>query len=90
MGICGSDECRYQQARASGEEQIAQLTLQQSTELIQAALSDGRLLPAQKDWANALAKSNPDKLRDHLGKQPRVAALTTSRPAVNRRQPAIP
>jgi phage I-like protein len=30
--------------------------LQQSTELIQAALSDGRLLPAQKDWANALAK----------------------------------
>jgi phage I-like protein len=37
-----------EQARASGEEQIAQLTLQQSTELIQAALSDGRLLPAQK------------------------------------------
>ncbi|XWJ89582.1 phage protease [Phytobacter ursingii] len=64
------------QARASGEEQIAQLTLQQSTELIEAALSDGRLLPAQKDWANALAKSNPEKLRDHLGKQPRVAALT--------------
>ncbi|HHR5622770.1 phage protease [Klebsiella pneumoniae] len=67
-----------EQARASGEEQIAQLTLQQSTELIQAALSDGRLLPAQKGWAEALAKSSPDKLRDHLSKQPRIAALTTT------------
>ncbi|WP_195481847.1 phage protease [Klebsiella oxytoca] len=67
-----------EQARASGEEQIAQLTLQQSTDLIQAALSDGRLLPAQKGWAEALAKSSPDKLRDHLSKQPRIAALTTT------------
>ncbi|HBW8052886.1 TPA: hypothetical protein MFG92_005445, partial [Klebsiella pneumoniae] len=67
-----------EQARASGEEQIAQLTLQQSTELIQAALSDGRLLPAQKGWAEALAKSSPDKLRDHLSKQSRIAALTTT------------
>ncbi|HBV4450871.1 TPA: hypothetical protein MDY78_005403, partial [Klebsiella pneumoniae] len=67
-----------EQARASGEEQIAQLTLQQSTDLIQTALSDGRLLPAQKGWAEALAKSSPDKLRDHLSKQPRIAALTTT------------
>ena len=67
-----------EQARASGEERIAQLTLQQSTDLIQAALSDGRLLPAQKGWAEALAKSNPDKLREHLSKQTRIAALTTT------------
>ena len=64
------------QARASGDEQIAQLTLQQSTELIEAALSDGRLLPAQKTWAAALAKSDPAKLREHLDKQPKLAALT--------------
>ncbi|MDM4471363.1 phage protease [Klebsiella michiganensis] len=67
-----------EQARASGDEQIAQLTLQQSSELIQAALSDGRLLPAQKGWAEALAKSSPDKLREHLAKQTRIAALTTT------------
>ena len=67
-----------EQARASGEERIAQLTLQQSTDLIQAALSDGRLLPAQKGWAEALAKSNPDKLREHLSKQTRIAARTTT------------
>ncbi|HCG2926669.1 TPA: phage protease [Escherichia coli] len=66
------------QARATGDEQIAQLTLQQSTELIEAALSDGRLLPAQKDWATALAKSSPEKLRDHLSKQTSVAALTAT------------
>ncbi|MGC8341844.1 phage protease [Pantoea ananatis] len=64
------------QARASGEEQIAQLTLRQSDELITAALSDGRLLPAQKAWATALAKSDPDKLREFVEKQPKVAALS--------------
>lgn len=74
------------QARATGDEQIAQLTLQQSTDLIEAALSDGRLLPAQKDWANALAKSSPEKLRDHLGKQQPVAALTHTQ--TGGRQPA--
>lgn len=65
-----------EQARASGEEQIAQLTLRQSEELITAALSDGRLLPAQKAWATALAKSDPEKLRSFVGKQPKVAALS--------------
>lgn len=64
------------QARASGQEQIAQLTLRQSDELITAALSDGRLLPAQKAWATALAKSDPDKLREFVAKQPKVAALS--------------
>ncbi|MGK3122906.1 phage protease [Candidatus Pantoea formicae] len=64
------------QARASGEEQIAQLTLRQSDELITAALSDGRLYPAQKAWATALAKSDPEKLHDYLSKQPKVAALS--------------
>ena len=41
-------------------------------------MSDGRLLPAQKSWAEALAKSSPDKLREHLSKQSRIAALTTT------------
>lgn len=74
------------QARATGDEQIAQLTLQQSTDLIEAALSDGRLLPAQKDWANALAKSSPEKLRHHLDKQQPVAALSQTQ--TGGRQPA--
>lgn len=64
------------QARASGDEQIAQLTLRQSEELITAALSDGRLLPAQKAWATALGKSDPDKLRQHIDSQPKIAALS--------------
>lgn len=64
------------QARASSDEQIAQLTLQQNQQLIEAALSDGRLLPAQKSWAESLAKSSPEQLHQHLAKRTAIAALS--------------
>lgn len=64
------------QARASGDEQIAQLTQRQTDELVTAALSDGRLLPAQKAWATALGKTDPDRLRQHIDSQPKIAALS--------------
>ncbi|EQB8499854.1 phage protease [Shigella sonnei] len=54
----------------------AALSQQACDTLITAALSDGRLLPAQEPWAKALAKSNPDSLKSYLDKQPKIAALT--------------
>ncbi|WP_145489981.1 phage protease [Yersinia rohdei] len=60
------------QAQAS----VAALASQQCDGLITAALSDGRLLPAQKAWAKSLAEANPDSLKSFLDKAPKIAALT--------------
>ncbi|HEN3379970.1 TPA: phage protease [Yersinia enterocolitica] len=57
---------------------MAALANQQCDGLITAALSDGRLLPAQKAWAESLAKANPDSLKSFLDKAPKIAALTQS------------
>jgi phage I-like protein len=57
---------------------MAALASQQCDGLITAALSDGRLLPAQKAWADALAKANPDSLKSFLEKAPKIAALSQS------------
>ncbi|MBG6243175.1 MAG: hypothetical protein EKE20_15765, partial [Candidatus Symbiopectobacterium sp. Dall1.0] len=66
------------QALETANSNVAALAQQQSAELITAALSDGRLLPAQKAWAGSLAQSSPDSLKTFLEKAPKIAALTTT------------
>lgn len=66
------------QALETANSNVAALAQQQSAELITAALSDGRLLPAQKTWAESLAQSSPDSLKTFLDKAPKIAALTTT------------
>lgn len=63
--------------KASSGNQAA-LATQEAESLITVALSDGRLLPAQEDWAKSLAKSDPESLKVYIGKAPKIAALTTS------------
>lgn len=62
--------------------QLAALTTQinsdKSEQLVAVALSEGRLLPAQKDWALALAAKDPQALTDYLATAEPVAALTTT------------
>ncbi|MDR4896019.1 phage protease [Yersinia kristensenii] len=64
------------EAVTQAQANIAALASQQCDGLITAALSDGRLLPAQKAWAESLAKANPDSLKSFLDKAPKIAALT--------------
>lgn len=67
------------QAREAGQQAgAAALATTQTETLIEAALNDGRLLPAQKEWALGLGKANPDSLRTYLEKQPPIAALTVT------------
>ncbi len=62
--------------------QIASLTAQtqasQTEQLLTAALSDGRLLPAQEAWARDLAKTNAAALTAYLDTAPKIAALTAT------------
>lgn len=44
-----------------------QINSEKVTNLIQVALSDGRLLPAQKEWAEKLGKKDLQALSDYLG-----------------------
>ncbi|WP_447588656.1 phage protease [Aquipseudomonas campi] len=44
-------------------------------ELVQAGLSDGRLLPAQEKWARELGKDNVAALKTYLETTPAIAAL---------------
>ena len=61
------------------QQQIANLTAQvngrELDELVAAALSDGRLLPAQEKWARDLGASNIAALRGYIDTAPRIAAL---------------
>ncbi|MBN3068159.1 phage protease [Pectobacterium brasiliense] len=66
------------EALATANNNTAALAQQQCAELITVALSDGRLLPAQKSWAESLAKSSPDSLKTFLDNAPKIAALTTT------------
>ncbi|MCQ4171734.1 phage protease [Hafnia paralvei] len=66
------------EAAASANSNLAALAQKECDGLITAALSDGRLLPAQKTWATSLAKSNPDSLKSFLSKAPKIVALTQS------------
>ncbi|BCL49810.1 MULTISPECIES: phage protease [Citrobacter] len=63
--------------KASTTSQAA-LATQEAETLITAALDDGRLLPAQEEWAKSLAKTDPESLKTFIGKAPKIAALTTS------------
>ncbi|WP_131669826.1 phage protease [Psychrobacter pygoscelis] len=47
-------------------------------QLITTALSDGRLLPAQQEWATSYAKQDPDGFAKYLEGVPRMVALTQS------------
>ncbi|EHD21547.1 MULTISPECIES: phage protease [Brenneria] len=67
-----------QEALATANNNLAALAQQECTGLITAALSDGRLLPAQKTWAEQLAISSPDSLKSFLNSAPKIAALTTT------------
>lgn len=64
----------------SMQQQIASLSAQvagrEVDELLTAALSDGRLLPAQENWARTLGQSNITALKDYLSTVTPVAALT--------------
>ncbi|AIK14260.1 Mu-like prophage I protein [Pectobacterium atrosepticum] len=66
------------EALATANNNTAALAQQQCAELITVALSDGRLLPAQKGWAKSLAESSPDSLKAFLDNAPKIAALTTT------------
>lgn len=59
---------------------IAALTSQvneaQVTDLVDVALADGRLLPAQEPWARELGKTNLAALTAYLATAPQIAALS--------------
>lgn len=63
---------------AEARTQAAALSLQDCSGLITAALSDGRLLTAQKAWAEELGKKDPASLKSFLEKAQPIAALTQS------------
>ncbi len=60
--------------------QIAALTAQVNeskvADLVDVALSDGRLLPSQEPWARDLGKTNLAALTAYLDTAPKVAALS--------------
>ena len=62
--------------------QIAELTAASAgnevDELVTAALTDGRLLPAQEGWARSLGGSDIAQLRNFLDSAPRIAALSST------------
>ncbi len=64
------------------QSQVAALTAQLSgrevDELVTAALSDGRLLAAQEDWARDLGQSNLKALKGYLDTAPKIAALSST------------
>ena len=65
-------------------EEIAKLQGNQkdpAEDAVTEALTNGQLLPAQKDWAMLFAQQNLDGFKDFLSKQPKIAALTQSQTA---------
>lgn len=70
-----------QQQVAALSQTIAQQEAEKTGKLITAALSDGRLLPAQKSWAESLGKSNPQALAEFLNTAQPIAALTAQQSA---------
>ena len=63
---------------AALSQQLAAHEAEKTTQLITAALSDGRLLPAQKAWAEGLGKSNPQALAEFLATAQPLAALSAT------------
>ncbi|VFR34634.1 Mu-like prophage FluMu I protein [plant metagenome] len=58
--------------------QLAVLTHQQNTSVIEDALATGKLLPAQKAWAEGLAKTDMAALTSYLATTAPIAALTAT------------
>lgn len=60
--------------------QVAALTTRlnesELEDVVQVALSSGKLLPAMESWARDLGKSNLPALKDYLAKNPAIAALS--------------
>lgn len=52
-----------------------------TADLLTAALSDGRLLPAQETWAKSYAKSDPVGFKSYLDNAPVIAALNAKQTA---------
>lgn len=71
--------------------QVASLTQRvassETDTLVSAALSDGRITPAMEGWARDLAKTNPDALRDFVGKASPIAALSSTQSSVKKPDP---
>lgn len=63
---------------AALSQQLAAHEAEKTAQLITAALSDGRLLPAQKAWAEGLGKSNPQALAEFLATAQPLAALNAT------------
>ena len=61
-----------------GLPELAAHEAEKTAQLITAALSDGRLLPAQKAWAEGLGKSNPQALAEFLATAQPLAALSAT------------
>lgn len=76
------------------QEQVAALTAQVSgrnvDELVVAALSDGRLLPAQEGWARELGQNNLTALKGYLDTAPKIAALSATQTQGNPPPDAAP
>ncbi|MCX8962143.1 hypothetical protein EHW64_13630 [Erwinia psidii] len=72
-----------QQAVEKANAGIADLANRETETLITTALSDGRLLPAQEEWARSLGKSDAQSLRGYLDNAPKIAALTQSQTGGN-------
>ena len=67
-----------QQQVAALSRQLAAYEAEKTGKLITAALSDGRLLPGQKAWAESLGKTNPQALADFLATAQPLAALSAT------------
>lgn len=65
-----------QQENTALKSQIAAADSQATTDLITAALTDGRLSPALKDWATELGKTNKAALSTYLGQAKGDPALS--------------
>ncbi|MEN6483422.1 MAG: phage protease [Syntrophobacteraceae bacterium] len=61
----------------------AKLAARERDELVAAAMKDGRITPAQKDWAEKYAAQDPEGFRLFVAKAPQVVPVGTLHPARN-------
>lgn len=66
------------------KEQLDTLQGAQPAQLVDQALNDGRLLPAQKDWAIAYAQRDLDGFKKYIGATPGLLGPAKAPPADNR------
>lgn len=66
------------------KEQLDALRGARPAQLVEQALNDGRLLPAQKDWALAYAQRDLEGFRKYIGATPELLAPARKPPSDNR------